>query len=84
MLCFQFETIKSQIFSYGKFMVIICINKNPEEMKSTGYMYMSNIYILDIYEVCPEKAQPLLINKNSLSDIDVTWQPRRVDWNAHA
>ena len=23
-------------------------------------------------------------SKNSLHDIDVTWQPRRVDWNVHA
>lgn len=23
-------------------------------------------------------------NVNSFHDIDVTWQPRRMDWNAHA
>ena len=37
-----------------------------------------------VYEVCPEKVQPLLINENGLCDIDVTWQPRTVHWNVHA
>ena len=35
------------------------------------------------YKVCLEKVQPLLIYENSLCDINVTWQPRRVDWNMH-
>ena len=30
-----------------------------------------------IYEVGLEKVQPLF-------NIDVTWQPRRADWNGHA
>ena len=33
-----------------------------------------------------KKVQPLLIlqyNKNGLHDINITWQPRRVDWNVH-
>ena len=43
-----------------------------------------NIYVYThIYGVCPGKVQPLLINKFGLCDIDVTWQPRRMDWNAH-
>ena len=25
----------------------------------------------------------IIVNKNDLHDINVTWQPRRVDWNAH-
>ena len=35
-----------------------------------------------IYEVCPEKVQPLLMEWNGLPNTDVTWQPRTVDWNA--
>ena len=37
-----------------------------------------------MYTVCLEKVQSVfLYNKNSLCDISVTWQTRRVDWNAH-
>ena len=31
-----------------------------------------------------KKPSHCYFNENSLHDIDVTWQPRRVDWNAHA
>ena len=30
-----------------------------------------------------KKSSHCLYNKFSLPDIDGTWQPRRVDWNAH-
>ena len=58
--------------------------------------FFKKLYILS--ETHPEKVQPLLrviytpilpthhcspYNENSLHDKDVTWQSRRVDWNAH-
>ena len=39
--------------------------------------------LYSIYEVCPENVQTLLIQQEQFADIDVTWQPRRMDWNVH-
>ena len=39
-----------------------------------------NVYL---YEVCPGQVEPLLYSDKGVCNIHGTWQPRRVDWNAH-
>ena len=51
----------------------------PFPLDITTLLSMSMWYIL--YIQCLENVQPLLIWENGLHDMDVTWQPRRVDWN---
>ena len=56
--------------------------EEPKNRKNeiTYKKYVWLWHLLYIY-ICLENVQPLL-NENSLHNISITWQPRRVDWNA--
>ena len=58
--------------------------------EATVFLFLSScsptegrIFLQWLYIVCAEKSSHCQYNENVLCDIDVTWQPRRVDWNAH-
>ena len=48
------------------------------------YLYDSTVLALNHNGMYTRSGKsPGINNENDLHDIDVTWQPRRVDWNAH-
>ena len=45
-----------------------------------GFLYVSGT---EHRRSVQKKSSHCYCNKNDLHNIHVTWQPRRVDWNAH-
>ena len=54
----------------------------PQKLK-VELPYDPPVLLLDI-RVLSGKGPAIVKKNNGLCDINVTWQPRKVDWNAHA
>ena len=54
----------------------LCSSISNSKQYCNIWKYIFDIYV---YKVCPEIVSIIRTVRN----INVTWQPRRVDWNAH-
>ena len=50
------------------------------------FRILTKVFINLKYIQGQSRISPAIVkcNENGLCNMDVTWQPRRVDWNAHA
>ena len=66
----------------------ICICANKYCTSIYIYIWSYSIYYIELNNIVYigglSRKSPAIVNiMRSLRDIDVTWQPRRVDWNVH-
>ena len=77
-LLFQYYPPQDNIF-YNKKTVSFMINL----LLFLIYKILTKICIKCLYNVCLEKSSHCYYKKDGLHNIDITRQPKRVDWNVY-